>query len=104
MLLGFWIGLHVHLSTWLAACGDADKSHPLSLVSFSPAYTLLFPHSQTHVHTYTFRVKIPIAIPIIVVKNHACAQLPTQLLVYTPCGGWKKMAAGMTQGRYVYFV
>lgn len=38
MLLDLWIGLHVHLSTWLAACGDADKN---------PAYTLpLFPQSQ----------------------------------------------------------
>ena len=47
MLLDLWIGLHVHL----AACSDADKSCPPSLVSFSPAYTLpLFLLSPTQ-HT-----------------------------------------------------
>ena len=50
-----WIGLHVHLSTWLAACGDADKSRPPSLVSSSPAYTLplslLSPITNTHTQT-----------------------------------------------------
>ena len=45
MLLDLWIGLHVHL----AACSDADKSCPPSLVSFSPAYTL--PLSPTTTHT-----------------------------------------------------
>ena len=41
--------------TWLAACGDADKSYPPSLFSFSPAYTLplflLSPITNTHTHT-----------------------------------------------------
>ena len=42
--------------TWLAACGDADKSYPPSLFSFSPAYTLplflLSPITNTHTHTF----------------------------------------------------
>ena len=52
-ILDLCIDIHVHFGTWTAACGDADKSRPPSLVSFS-AYTSFFPnHKHTHTHTQT---------------------------------------------------
>ena len=79
MLLDSWIGLHIHLSTWLVT---PTKTAHLSLPLVLPTLYLssFLPQSITHTHTYTQSKISPLQ--VVVGKEDASRYDPRQVGTY----------------------